>query len=759
MKKVAKSSLEQLFFNEIEKGTPDQIKNNILIDISNPHEFSFILKREHLLKSEFDPSLPALNEIRHPEGLGLNEWFENYRKEAMVSTAGIRGPQNPLYPWDTRYPINYIGVMLATLAKALVAKDLYPDTTLYKIAAAEVRYNSAEYVEIISRIQAQQGIQTLVLSDNNLIPIWLASYLIFTLDLYGGEYVTASHAISKKIATKDLNYQGSQYLPETTKLFIEKIALIFKEVAEKGTYPIKFSSLDDSNINKEYLQRIENGLPLYVEYLKRGIATDYNLNLIKDSKQQVVVDCEGGSMAETITSIFNRLGIENKFTLIHSEKDPFFHGIGKSITEMQQINDYGCDATIMYFKDDLVSLPVINTMDYQNILKDNSIRTKVLIADPDGDRLVTTEIEPIENVEKLKQLGIAYYPLDETRVLAVYTPNQSFLMTFDFQAEGLKKSGLWKKYDWFMIKTTASAMTWDEWAKANNIPIFNTPVGFKEISTTMQKVENLMETGIDQIETPDVFGNMINFGKNPRLLFAGEESGGEIFGPTELIQSKSGIKAISMREKSAGEAILITSALASYVSQQNLYLSDYLLTIFEKNKIQARFDVRVDIKYYNENESDISKLLTDKEKGIKLRTQNDLYFRSIALMIKDNSLTLDQAREILTEGLPQLNFTDLTAIYFVGDGTYLRFSNKFVEVRPSGTDAINKAYASANTHEECVLYAQALGSFSGVRNPLHKKFIPDDFYNEIAALSLKILSEYQMKDLPIRKYLPCQVIN
>ena len=128
-------------------------------------------------------------------------------------------------------------------------------------------------------------------------------------------------------------------------------------------------------------------------------------------------------------------------------------------------------------------------------------------------------------------------------------------------------------------------------------------------------------------------------------------------------------------------------------------------------------------------------------------------------MIRNNSLTLNQARDILTEGLPQLEFTDLTAIYFVGDGTYLRFSNKFVEVRPSGTDAINKAYASANTHAECVLYAQTLGAYSGQRNPLHIKLISNNFYSQVPSLSLKLLSEYQMKDLPINKYIPRNRIN
>ena len=33
-----------------------------------------------------------------------------------------------------------------------------------------------------------------------------------------------------------------------------------------------------------------------------------------------------------------------------------------------------------------------------------------------------------------------------------------------------------------IIKTTASAMSWDEWANANNIKVVNVPVGFKEIA-------------------------------------------------------------------------------------------------------------------------------------------------------------------------------------------------------------------------------------------------------------------------------------
>lgn len=32
-----------------------------------------------------------------------------------------------------------------------------------------------------------------------------------------------------------------------------------------------------------------------------------------------------------------------------------------------------------------------------------------------------------------------------------------------------------------MIKTTASAISWDEWAKKQGVKVVNVPVGFKEL--------------------------------------------------------------------------------------------------------------------------------------------------------------------------------------------------------------------------------------------------------------------------------------
>ena len=126
--KTSDNVLENELFKSVYDKTPDYVKNLNLMDFSQDGEFSFVLKKEHLAPYDKDTN---------PEGLNLEDWFANYAKEAKVSTAGIRGPQNILFPQDTRFPINLVGIVLATLAKALVAKEKYADKRI-KIGRAHV---------------------------------------------------------------------------------------------------------------------------------------------------------------------------------------------------------------------------------------------------------------------------------------------------------------------------------------------------------------------------------------------------------------------------------------------------------------------------------------------------------------------------------------------------------------------------------------------------------------------------------------------
>lgn len=740
--KTSNVELENELFKSVYEKTPDYIKNLNLMDFSQDGEFTFTLKKEHLKPYDKD---------KNPEGLNLEEWFANYAKEAKVSTAGIRGPQNILYPQDTRFPINLVGIVLATLAKALVANEKYQGKQIVKVAGREVRYNSDLFLDAIARIQAAQGIRTLVPKGRKTIPIWLASFLAFKLDLLGGEYITSSHGISVKNATKDLNSQGSQYLPEESMEFVNKIQEIFDKTKKNGSYEIKIAAKDNPLIDEKVLAKIDDGVDLYVDYLKSGVAQKINLDLIKEIKDKIVIESVGGSAYRTLSRVLKKLDIADKFTWFDTEEDPFFHSIGKydhTPKGEKAFYDYSVDATVVAKRPNGEKFfPVIETLHYEERLTKLPVGTAVLITDPDHDRLTVAQTEYACTIQELEKAGIDYVKLNDELILTVFTANQAFLMLMDFWSKQLKSQNLWNKHPRFMIKTTASAISWDEWAKKQGVKVVNVPVGFKEIANIMKKVElKLKKAQTAEVIIDDVLGNPVNLGINPRLLFAGEESGGMIMGTEELIKSQNGRFAIAMREKSATEAIIVASALIAKLQKEQVSLSEYLVQIFEENEIIGRFDTRVDIAYYNESEPDINKLKEEKVLGEAKRTKNDLFYLSMAMGVKEGKMTLDDVKEVLNDAFKSLIFDNLVSIKFVGDGTYLEFSDKYIEIRPSGTDAKTKAYGGGSDKAVLETYANIMGNYSGERTELHKKFIDDKFYNSTKEEAMKYYLEFVDKD-------------
>ena len=742
--KKSNVALENELFKSVYEKTPDYIKSLDLMNFDNDGEFSFILKKEHLKPYDAD---------KNPQGLNLEEWFAGYAKEAKVSTAGIRGPQNILFPQDTRFPINLVGIVLATLAKALVAIEKYPNKRIVKVAGCEVRYNSKLFLDAIARIQAANGIETLVPEGRKTIPIWLASFLAFKLDLLGGEYITSSHGISVKNATKDLNSQGSQYLPEESMEFVNKIQEIFDTVNSVGSYEIKISAKNNPLINEKAMVAIDDGVDLYVEYLKSGVAKEVNLSLIKSFESKIAIENVGGSAYRTLSRVLKKLGIEDKFVWFNTEEDPFFHSIGKYDKTPKGENafyDYSVDATVLGKKlDGTKFFPVIETLHYDEKLADYPIGTVVLITDPDHDRLTITQTESANRVAELNKLGIDYISLSEDKVLTVFTANQAFLLLMDFWANQLKNEGLWQNHPRFMIKTTASALSWDEWAAKNGVKVVNVPVGFKEIANIMKKVElKLKNSPKEEVVVDDVFGNPINLGVNPRLVFAGEESGGMIMGTEDLIVSQNGRCAVAMREKSATEAIVVASALVAKLAKEGIYLSQYLAQVFDMNEIVGRYDTRVDIAYYNESEPDINKLKESKIAGEALRTKNDMFYLSLAIANRKGAVAIADIRTVLNDKFAQdgLRFDNLNAVKFVGDGTYLEFDNKYIEIRPSGTDAKTKAYGGGLDKAEIEKYASVLGNYSGDRTQKHCDLVPVDLYENCKGIAMDYYLAFVDKD-------------
>jgi len=724
-------NLEKLLLEGVEKNTPDTIKNDKVFNYTNKDKFTFTLTKDLVSK------------------LDLKKWFEAYKKEALVSTAGIRGPQNIIYPHDTRFPINTIGITLATLAKALVLKEKYPNNELIKLAGCEVRYNSKTYLDLIARIQAALGIKTLVPTKRQTIPIWLASFLAFKLDLVGAEYITSSHGISVKNATKDLNNQGSQFLPNESLEFVNKIEEILNTVETKGEYNIEFSATDDSLIDEKSMERLNNGIDLYVEYLRANVANDTILNKIKNFDKKIVIDAVGGAAYNTLSKILNKLGIEKTFDWLNIEEDPFFHSIGKD-TKNGAFYDWSLDITVTS-KDENgnVYFPVIKSLEYNEKLAKYPVGTVCLVTDPDHDRLSVVAIEDSSKKEAVIKTGVDTVDLEGGRILCIFSANQAFLMIMDFWTKLLKETGEFDKHTRFIVKTTASSKSWDEWAKNNGIKVINTPVGFKEIANAIKKIEFQLEKGVQNITVEDIFKNRVELGSSPRMIFGGEESGGMIIGSNDIIKSLNGRTALAMREKSATEAIIIASGL---VSSLDIPMWQYLENIYKENNIKAKYDVRDDISYYNESEPDIEKLKAAKTAGEALRTKNDVFYLSIAIALDLGLITLENAKEILSKTFPGLDFSNLTAVKFVGDGTYLDFDDKFIEIRPSGTDAKTKAYAGGGDKVILAEWSKTLGNYSGDLNETYTKYISEEFVNDAKEKSLELYDIFANKDIDTREF-------
>ena len=118
----------------------------------------------------------------------------------------------------------------------------------------------------------------------------------------------------------------------------------------------------------------------------------------------------------------------------------------------------------------------------------------------------------------------------------------------------------------------------------------------------------------------------------------------------------------------------------------------------------------------------------------------------------DNKVTLENIKEILSTTFSQLDFSKLNDVLFVGDGTYLDFEDKFVEIRPSGTDAKTKAYAGGFDKELLINFADTLGNYSGELNETYTKYIEKEYVESCKENSFKVYDKFSTKDEDKREF-------
>ena len=119
---------------------------------------------------------------------------------------------------------------------------------------------------------------------------------------------------------------------------------------------------------------------------------------------------------------------------------------------------------------------------------------------------------------------------------------------------------------------------------------------------------------------------------------------------------------------------------------------------------------------------------------------------SLAIAVREGIADINAVKKVLNGAFAELNFDNLKSVKFVGDGTYLEFSDKYVEIRPSGTDAKTKAYAGGEDLAMIEKFSRVLGNYSGERTELHKELISEEFYENSKDKALDYYLQFVEKD-------------
>lgn len=732
----------------------------------------------------------ALRFVMTPEfarKISLRSQIESFAQEAKVSTAGVRENQNVICPWDHRYRINEY--MIAVIAESLagMVKELHEERIkllevppLSRIAEAlgeenvsliegiyrmplerivvfarenpvrivggEVRANTPRFVDLVSRIYAANDLYVMLMtaedcSDSSTIFMW--SFLVFLLGLSGGDYFTSSHGAPQKQSDKILASDGAQYLPHHYSRLVEKMWLLLDKI-EKDGYEFRLAAKQDAHLmrNLDY----GNTASLYVNYLKQGPATPDAVQLIQKAASEglrLKLDFFGGSGYKTLSSILNELDISSVFEqgYIRTEEDPFFHNVGFAVKPKKGRSD---ELEVVHLSVD-ASLPqVVKTAGYEELLKDVPPGQIVFNVDPDADRFVGGQVVEESERKALEKLGITYIELGAGRLFALYSPNQLFLMIFHNDMLQAKADGWWDRYANFNIHTYVSAISWDEWAANNAVPVISVPVGFKEIAAVERKVEEgLRESQGKPFEVVNELGFAVTLGAGPKLHHAGEESGGKIGGPRSPIYNVFHEFVIAMREKSSGETCFSAIALVARLylessgNEKKKYLHHFLNEIFETEHIFNPMEYRGDIVHYNEAIIDPDELARAKKTGLEQRDLFNGFFHNLAqayvsgFNTRDGrALSLNTLREILAEAIPVMKdlFEGLEDLCLWSDGIQLWFREELpirdICLRASGTDAKTKVYFDGKDKDLMRKYfEEGFLSFSGTPTELYKTHI------------------------------------
>jgi phosphomannomutase len=620
----------------------------------------------------------------------LGTWAKNF----SLMTAGYRNRLNPNNANDPAEDFNSLIVAILAEAKARVfGRKLVPGEQAHVLIGGETRPHTQDFIAILSRVYAAHDMYVHLRADVSTTPIWYSSFGIFYKGYQSGDNLTASHSPFFKGGWKPMDSSGKQLLAEESEIISEVRNIVNnQETIRLASWKLKDKFFYDFDIDEAYVKYQQSVLiDKSRDDIKKAVENGY----------RCAICTVGGSMKATTERLFPMLGIPvGKNGTIHylfGDEDSQYHKLGQ-----KDGKNFGPDPS---------KPEVYKNIGAQEILLKGEADI-VFIWDPDGDRfnIITTTLA--EQTEQAKAYGLeveSYQGSDRT--IVYFNPNQLFFMLTAYRIDVLKAAGLLNVYDWFVAPSISASRSIAEIASKENIPTALVRVGFKYMGTFSEWLENRSNSNEPFI---NAIGDKIYIGEKPRALIMCEESGGAIFGGTDLIRSENGSKSlIALREKDGMQFGLVTLALAAHLYNNKQSFSDYYCGLVEKHRIRHRFFNRRDITLYKEDLTDPEELKKAKSDGEKKRDVTMDFFKRLAEEASAGRPLAEIRGMInakLTVGCKPV--PEIKRICNIGEGkqlegTLLEFDDFWLLIRASGTDALLRYYIEGKEKDETEAYQES----------------------------------------------------
>jgi phosphomannomutase len=632
----------------------------------------------------------------------LDSWADTFN----LMTAGYRDQLDPADASSPKVAFNLRTVAILGEAKARVFKkkmEAGTDTATPDVhIGGETRPHTQDFICILARVYAAHGLRVHLRSSFNTTPIWYSSFGVFYEGFQSGDNLTASHSQFFKGGWKPMDSLGKQ-LVEEEEAIISAVRQIVINREEIRLAPWSSENiLHDFDVDEAYLN------------YQKSVVDNQSIEEVRRAGKQgfrCAVCTVGGSMKLTSERLFHQLGIptgaDGIIRYFYDEEDSQYHKIGQIDGE-----NFGVDPTKQQIYRSIGA--------QQKLLKDEA--DIVFIWDPDGDRFNMVTTASAAHSDQYRKFGLEVEQVNgQNKCIVYFTPNQIYFMLTAFRIDALKKSNQFNSFDWFIASSVTTSRALDELAEKENIPAVHVRVGFKHWGTFASWLENRKDPA-EPYEA--ALREKIVFGKNPRLIIMCEESGGAVFGGSELLKSKTGNNAlIAMREKDGFQFGLLTLCLSAMLFNSRRSFADHYCYLIEKKKIKNNYFLRYDKRLYDESLTGTQRK-TAKKRGEAQRDNIMNFFNTLAeqysqhkslevLRNEMNSRIPKRKKPLpLLKPLPHLKYISLIGEGGLLEGAFFQFDSFWFVIRASGTDAVIRYYLNGDSQDDLSNYQETLMSLS-----------------------------------------------